>query len=147
MRPRRTARPAPPPPRVRERELLRLWTLKEAYSKALGLGLRLGFGDFSVSDGGTNLLAPDDTAARPGAWAFATHQVLGGHLLSVARHEALPQPPPPRAAGTSSPPPARLAEPPAMDGRFRCRAAGLAESRPGAAPGPLEKTRTSWGRR
>ncbi len=90
----------PLPPRARERELLRLWTLKEAYSKALGLGLRLGFGDFSLSDGGTGLLAPDDTAARPGAWAFATHQVLGSHLLSVARHETRPQPPHPSRAAT-----------------------------------------------
>ncbi|MFF9756929.1 4'-phosphopantetheinyl transferase family protein [Streptomyces sp. NPDC014344] len=83
----------PLPPRARERELLRLWTLKEAYSKALGQGLRLGFSEFSLNDGGTGLLAPDDTAARPGAWAFSTHRVLGSHLLSVARHDALPQPP------------------------------------------------------
>ncbi|MGW3681164.1 4'-phosphopantetheinyl transferase family protein [Streptomyces prasinus] len=84
----------PLPPRARERELLRLWTLKEAYSKALGQGLRLDFSGFSLSDGGTGLLAPDDTAARPGAWAFTTHRVLGSHLLSVARHDAFPQPPP-----------------------------------------------------
>ncbi|MGC2997819.1 4'-phosphopantetheinyl transferase family protein [Streptomyces sp. G35A] len=94
MRPRRTARPASAAPRAREHELLRLWTLKEAYSKALGQGLRLGFGDFSLSGGGTGLLAPDDTAARPGAWTFTTHRVLGSHLLSVARHDALPQPSP-----------------------------------------------------
>ncbi|MGW5618458.1 4'-phosphopantetheinyl transferase family protein [Streptomyces sp. NPDC003877] len=86
----------PLPPRARERELLRLWTLKEAYSKALGQGLRLGFGEFSLGDGdgdgGGGLLAPDDTAARPGAWVFTTHRVLGRHLLSVARHHVPAQP-------------------------------------------------------
>ncbi|MER7394179.1 4'-phosphopantetheinyl transferase superfamily protein [Streptomyces sp. NPDC000151] len=75
--------------------MLRLWTLKEAYTKALGQGLRLRFGEFDLApgirgdvpaghDGG--LLAPDGTPACRGAWAFGTYRVLGRWLLSVAAH-------------------------------------------------------------
>ena len=70
----------------RRAHVLRLWTLKEAYTKALGQGMRLGFTEFGFSTGGHRLLAADGTAAaRPQEWAFATHPVLGHrYLLSVA---------------------------------------------------------------
>ncbi|MEU0575371.1 4'-phosphopantetheinyl transferase family protein [Dermacoccus nishinomiyaensis] len=66
---------------------LRLWTLKEAYSKALGQGLRLGFNEFGFGPGG-RLLAPDGSSASRGEWGFATHPVMGRYLLSVACHDA-----------------------------------------------------------
>ncbi|MDL5205405.1 4'-phosphopantetheinyl transferase superfamily protein [Streptomyces sp. ALI-76-A] len=76
------------PDAERSAGLLRLWTLKEAYTKALGQGLRLGFSEFGFGAGSDGLLAPDGTPAARGEWAFATHQVLGRYLISVACHDA-----------------------------------------------------------
>ncbi|MFG2978419.1 4'-phosphopantetheinyl transferase family protein [Streptomyces sp. NPDC048331] len=69
-------------------ELLRLWTLKEAYTKALGQGLRLGFTEFGFGLESGGLLAPDGSPASRGEWAFATYPVLGGaYLVSTACHD------------------------------------------------------------
>ncbi|OIK04280.1 4'-phosphopantetheinyl transferase superfamily protein [Streptomyces monashensis] len=72
----------------RPAEMLRLWTLKEAYTKALGQGLRLGFTEFGFGVGSGELLAPDGRPAAHGEWAFVTRRVLGRYLLSVASHDA-----------------------------------------------------------
>jgi 4'-phosphopantetheinyl transferase len=76
------------PDAERSAGLLRLWTLKEAYTKALGQGLRLGFAEFGFGAGSAGLLAPDGTPAARGEWAFTTQQVLGRYLISVACHDA-----------------------------------------------------------
>ncbi|MEV6583979.1 4'-phosphopantetheinyl transferase superfamily protein [Streptomyces sp. NPDC051582] len=89
--------------------MLRLWTLKEAYTKALGQGLRMGFSEFGFATGasgtltgtpaasatsgtghtpGTGLLAPDGSPAAHGEWAFGTYPVLGRYLVSIACHDA-----------------------------------------------------------
>ncbi|MFE2878201.1 4'-phosphopantetheinyl transferase family protein [Streptomyces roseus] len=86
--------------------MLRLWTLKEAYTKALGQGLRMGFSEFGFATRGatgatgatsgsgsghaadTGLLAPDGTPAAHGEWAFGTYPVLGRYLVSIACHDA-----------------------------------------------------------
>ncbi|MFF1709643.1 4'-phosphopantetheinyl transferase family protein [Streptomyces sp. NPDC058268] len=85
---------APLPPDERAAEMLRLWTLKEAYTKALGQGLRLGFTEFGFGPGdgeshtpGGVLHTPDGRPAARGEWSFATHRVLGRYLLSVARQD------------------------------------------------------------
>ncbi|WP_458246971.1 4'-phosphopantetheinyl transferase family protein [Streptomyces sp. MAI_2237] len=75
------------PQHERTAYVLRLWTLKEAYTKALGQGMRLGFQEFGFSRGG-RLLAPDGSTATRGEWGFATHRVLERYLLSAACHDA-----------------------------------------------------------
>ncbi|MFF3847900.1 4'-phosphopantetheinyl transferase superfamily protein [Streptomyces sp. NPDC002328] len=82
------ARLQPLPEAEQAAQMLRLWTLKEAYTKALGQGLRLGFTQFGFDADGGALLAPDGGPAARGEWAFATHRVLGRYLLSVACHDA-----------------------------------------------------------
>lgn len=79
---------APLPQDEQNAETLRLWTLKEAYTKALGQGMRLGFTEFGFGLRTGGLLAPDGTRASGGEWSFATHHVLGWYLLSTACHDA-----------------------------------------------------------
>ncbi|PRH80643.1 hypothetical protein C6N75_03085 [Streptomyces solincola] len=76
------------PAEERGAAMLRLWTLKEAYTKALGQGLRMGFTEFGFDVDGPELLAPDGSRAARGEWAFATHRVLGRYLISVACHDS-----------------------------------------------------------
>jgi 4'-phosphopantetheinyl transferase len=68
--------------------VLRLWTLKEAYTKALGQGMRLAFTEFGFDLALGGLRTPDGAAALGDEWAFATHPVLGRYLISAACHDA-----------------------------------------------------------
>ncbi|MET9507485.1 4'-phosphopantetheinyl transferase superfamily protein [Streptomyces flavidovirens] len=73
-----------------EAELLRLWTLKEAYTKALGQGMRMGFTQFGFDADGRGPLTPDGRPASYGEWAFGTYGLELGdsYLMSVACHDA-----------------------------------------------------------
>ncbi|MGQ4374323.1 4'-phosphopantetheinyl transferase superfamily protein [Streptomyces sp. SAS_267] len=74
------------PEQERTGAFLRLWTLKEAYAKALGHGMRRRFTaiGFEWDATGRARLA-GDTA---GQWSFATHLVDGRYLVSEAyRHD------------------------------------------------------------
>ncbi|WNI27246.1 4'-phosphopantetheinyl transferase superfamily protein [Streptomyces sp. ITFR-16] len=94
------------PEAERALRMLNLWTLKEAYTKALGHGLRRRFSSiaFGRDAQGRTVLA-DDT---PPAWEFATHVVQGRYLASIAhrRHPGVtvsPLPEPGAAAWSPSP--------------------------------------------
>ncbi|MEV3914133.1 4'-phosphopantetheinyl transferase family protein [Streptomyces canus] len=89
----------------RDAELLRLWTLKEAYTKALGQGLRFGFTEFGfaphAASAGGLLRTPDGTPVDSPEWTFATWPELGGrYLVSVACQNLTPAVPADLAAAS-----------------------------------------------
>jgi 4'-phosphopantetheinyl transferase len=75
-----------PPGRRRDRRVLRLWTLKEAYSKARGLGLGLPFDEFAFTlDDDRGVLAFQPPADDPsGRWRFVELEPVPGVLAAVA---------------------------------------------------------------
>jgi 4'-phosphopantetheinyl transferase len=74
------------PGRSRDRRVLRLWTLKEAYSKARGLGLGLPFDEFVFTladDRGVRAFRPpaDDPFTR---WRFVELEPMPDVLVAIA---------------------------------------------------------------
>lgn len=73
------------PEEERTDRFLCLWTLKEAYTKALGHGIRRRFSAVGFGwDAAGNPRLGGDTA---GEWAFATHLVEGRFLVSEAHRQ------------------------------------------------------------
>lgn len=74
------------PPGERNAALVRLWTLKEAYSKAVGQGLRFSFREFGFtpSPSAPLLRGPHGEPADSGAWNFRTALIDGDHRAAVA---------------------------------------------------------------
>jgi 4'-phosphopantetheinyl transferase len=70
----------------RDPALVRLWTLKEAYSKAIGLGMQFRFTDFGFRSDGTptELLRPDGTPGTTGEWTFGTYGIDVGESYTVS---------------------------------------------------------------
>lgn len=78
------------PAAERNPAVLRLWTLKEAYSKAIGLGMLFRFTDFGFSPdrAPTDVLRPDGTPGTVGAWAFHSLSIGDRYTLGVAVGDA-----------------------------------------------------------
>ncbi|MEU1820676.1 4'-phosphopantetheinyl transferase superfamily protein [Streptomyces roseifaciens] len=77
------------PEQDRNASMIRLWTLKEAYSKALGLGLRLPFTSFgftipAASGATARLLRSDGSPADDGDWHLESHTLDAGYTVSAA---------------------------------------------------------------
>jgi 4'-phosphopantetheinyl transferase len=76
------------PGRHRDRRVLRLWTLKEAYSKARGLGLGLPFDSFSfdlAEDFGVlGFRPPENDTDGAQRWRFLELEPMAGVLAAVA---------------------------------------------------------------
>jgi 4'-phosphopantetheinyl transferase len=62
--------------------LLRLWTLKEAFAKATGLGLSLRFNQIAFALDPVSLRLPQTSGAR--CWRFAEARPTPDHALSLA---------------------------------------------------------------
>jgi 4'-phosphopantetheinyl transferase len=61
-----------------------LWTLKEAYLKATGLGLAMPLSDFSFDPEGPSIAFADHVADDPAQWSFLNHRLSPAYTLSVA---------------------------------------------------------------
>ncbi|MFI5758421.1 4'-phosphopantetheinyl transferase family protein [Streptomyces sp. NPDC051569] len=74
------------PPELHNTALVRTWTLKEAYSKAVGQGLRFPFGEFGFTPSGPapRLCGPGGEPADSGAWRFRTGELDGDYTAAVA---------------------------------------------------------------
>ncbi|MFE6159098.1 4'-phosphopantetheinyl transferase family protein [Streptomyces sp. NPDC056486] len=78
------------PAERRNAELVRLWTLKEAYSKAVGQGLRLRFTEveFSVGREEGRVLHPDGQVDADSEWISRTFVLKEGYRVGVVVQDA-----------------------------------------------------------
>ncbi|KJY42844.1 phosphopantetheinyl transferase [Streptomyces sp. NRRL B-1568] len=74
----------------RNPSLVRLWTLKEAYSKAIGQGMQFRFTEFGFGPDGkpVRVQRPDGTAGTGDEWAFRTFPLANGYCVSAAVYDA-----------------------------------------------------------
>ncbi|MYR86738.1 4'-phosphopantetheinyl transferase superfamily protein [Streptomyces sp. SID685] len=79
------------PEEARNGALVRLWTLKEAYSKAIGQGLRFRFTEFGFGPQdrqAREVLLPDGSPGTGDEWSFHTCTVQRRYTVSVAVYDA-----------------------------------------------------------
>ncbi|AUG78893.1 4-phosphopantetheinyl transferase [Kitasatospora sp. MMS16-BH015] len=75
----------------RNTALVRLWTLKEAYSKAIGQGMRFRFTEFGFGPRelqAADVRLPDGSPATGAEWTFRTALLQERYTVSVALYDA-----------------------------------------------------------
>ena len=70
-------------PEAQDKQLVRLWTLKEAYSKALGLGLAMPYDETPFCISVQNETTKIETKVAPG-WRFYVFSASADFILSLA---------------------------------------------------------------
>ncbi|KQV20073.1 MULTISPECIES: 4'-phosphopantetheinyl transferase superfamily protein [unclassified Kitasatospora] len=78
------------PEQDRNPSLVRLWTLKEAYSKAIGQGMQFSFTEFGFGPDGkpVRVHRPDGSPGTGEEWAFRTFLLDNGYRISAAVYDA-----------------------------------------------------------
>lgn len=71
-------------PVARDRRFVELWVLKEAYTKALGLGLRHRFDSFEFARDAAGTITLVDPGQPAGDWDLRVTGPLHGHRLAIA---------------------------------------------------------------
>jgi 4'-phosphopantetheinyl transferase len=73
------------PPEAQPRRFVQLWTLKEAYLKAVGIGLAGGLGRMSFHfDAAENIRFEREDDAQAARWQFSRFEPGAEHLLALA---------------------------------------------------------------
>lgn len=76
-------------PEAEKEALFAFWTLKEAYIKAVGMGLALPLGAFAYTLDPLSIAFDGRIRDEPAHWFFRRLRLTGGHVLGLAlRHEA-----------------------------------------------------------
>ncbi|MCC9311475.1 4'-phosphopantetheinyl transferase superfamily protein, partial [Kitasatospora sp. RB6PN24] len=80
------------PEAERNPALVRLWTLKEAYGKAIGQSLRISFTEFGFGPDGrpVRVQRPDGSTGSGDEWGFHTFALDSGYYVSVAVYDPGP---------------------------------------------------------
>lgn len=68
----------------RDASAIRIWTLKEAVAKALGLGLQIGFADLIVQSDPARLLSLPAQHGSPAGWWLYQWRVFGRYWCALA---------------------------------------------------------------
>ncbi|GAA2492812.1 MULTISPECIES: 4'-phosphopantetheinyl transferase family protein [Actinomycetes] len=76
--------------RERNPSLVRLWTLKEAYSKAIGQGMNFRFTEFGFGPDGrpVQVQRPDGTVGTGDEWGFRSFVIDDAYCVSAAVYDA-----------------------------------------------------------